>query len=73
MENLRNLVPQIVRDELETSGLPWEVVNGGRHFHLRLNGQLVGILSKTRCPREARRTELAQRSNVRRAIRAANG
>jgi hypothetical protein len=73
MKNLKNLVPQITRDELEASGLPWEVVNGGRHFHLRLNGQLVGILPKTGCRREARRTELAQGSNVRRAIRAANG
>jgi hypothetical protein len=73
MKNLKNLVPQLVRDELESCGLPWDVVNGGKHFQLRLNGQLVGILPKGRCPREMRRTELAQRSNVRRALRAASG
>ena len=44
MPKLKNLVPQIVRDEPEKCGLPWDVEPGRRHAKLRLNGQLVTVL-----------------------------
>jgi hypothetical protein len=33
-----------VREALEQTGLPWEIVNGGKHAHLRVDGQFVSIL-----------------------------
>lgn len=34
----------VVRDALDATGLPWEIVQGTKHFHIRVCGDLVGIL-----------------------------
>lgn len=31
---------------LEQTGLPWELVNGSRHTHIRVAGRLAGILPR---------------------------
>lgn len=64
---MKRIDPKL-RQALEETGLPWEVVNGGIHFHVRLDGRLVGILPRgggAADPRALRNT-IAQ---VRRAAR----
>jgi hypothetical protein len=33
-----------IRDALNETGLPWEIVRGTKHYHVRVEGALVGIL-----------------------------
>lgn len=35
-----------VRAAIEATDKPWEVVPGKKHFQIRLDGRLVGILAK---------------------------
>jgi hypothetical protein len=51
--------------ELEATGLPWDIDAGGKHDKLRLNGKLVGIVSRgcETSPRALKNTI----SNIRRA------
>jgi hypothetical protein len=53
--------------ELEATGLPWEVETGGKHDKLRLDGKLVGIVSRSGSaqPRSIKNTI----SNIRRVSR----
>ena len=39
-------IPADVADALDVTGLPWEVVTGSKHYHVRLAGYLVGVLPK---------------------------
>ena len=36
-------LPVQLREALEETGLPWEVVNGGKHHKVKLAGKLVGV------------------------------
>jgi hypothetical protein len=40
-------MPAVIADALEATGLPYELEVGGCHFKIKLNGRLVGILSKS--------------------------
>lgn len=35
-----------IRDALEQTGLPWDIINGGKHNKVRLAGHLAGILPR---------------------------
>lgn len=35
---------QTIKQELENTGLPWDIERGSRHLKLKLSGHLVGIL-----------------------------
>lgn len=37
-------VPKPIKTALDATGLPWSIESGSRHFHIRLDGRLVGIL-----------------------------
>jgi len=37
-------IPPLIRDALDTSGLPWEIKEGGRHYKIVVGGKCVGIL-----------------------------
>jgi hypothetical protein len=62
-------LPKIIETALQDTGLPFEVVRGSRHHHIRVAGRLVGILpthgSAEASPRALRNT-VAQ---IRRAAR----
>ena len=66
-------VMEVLRPELEASGLPWSIDNGGKHLKLRLGGRLIGVLPKgsshTQDPR-ATKNLVAQ---IRRAAREMRG
>jgi len=40
-------IPPSLRAALEETGLPWGVELGGRHWKLRVNGRLAGILPRS--------------------------
>ena len=39
-------IPTIIKEELDKTGLPWEIQTGGKHYHIVLNKKMVGIISK---------------------------
>lgn len=39
-------VPKDVLAALEAKGRPWEIVEGGRHQKIKIEGRLVGVLPK---------------------------
>lgn len=45
-KHLPGVVPGPVRDALEETRLPWNIELGGKHWKIRLDGRLVGILPK---------------------------
>jgi len=59
-------VEPLLKDALEQTGLTWDVVEGKRHHHIRLEGKLVGILPKG-SHHNNRRATLNLRSQIRRA------
>lgn len=44
MKDLKKVVPEAVRQALDATGLPWTVERGSKHYKLRLDGRLAGIL-----------------------------
>lgn len=68
----RVMLDPIIRAELEATGLPWDLVPGKRHVHVRLNDKLVGILPRGKQPSADRRPMLNLRSQIRRAAREMN-
>lgn len=60
-------IPTMIRDELERTGLPWTVEDGGRHNKIRLAGRLVGICPKGKKVFHRNRAELNLVSQIRRA------
>ena len=62
-------LPPILLKELD--GLPWTLVPGTRHWHLRINGHLVGILPHgSSKDEESSQTPVYNlRSNIRRWVR----
>lgn len=61
-------IPKNLRDELDSTGLTWALINGGRHYKIKLAGKLVGIYprSPTRDVDRAAKNTIAQ---IRRAVR----
>ena len=53
--------------ELATSGVPYEIENGARHYKIKVGGRLCGILPRTGKP-NTERSVLNVRAQVRRAI-----
>lgn len=73
---MRSPVPKIVLTEIERSGLPWRVENGGRHHKLIVGGRLAGILpfsGKAQRQEADRSAELNMRAQVRRIIKEVKG
>lgn len=62
---------EVLRPELERTGLPWRIENGRRHKKIILAGQLVGIIPMSGKGSLARgcRAVLNIRSQIRRAAR----
>jgi len=63
------MLDPVIRAELDATGLPWELVPGKRHVHVRLNDKLVGILPRGKHSAADRRPVLNLRSQIRRAAR----
>lgn len=54
------MIPDMIREALEATGLPWSLEPGKKHQHIRLAGRLVGIL-----PHKSRKTDfLSTRANA---------
>jgi hypothetical protein len=49
-------LPERLLDEL--AGLNWSLTNGGKHFHLRVNGRLVGVYPRGRIIDRARTSRM---------------
>ncbi len=62
-------LPAKVREALEETGLPWEVVNGARHYKVKLAGKLVGVYPHGKVKETEKRSLLNTVSQVRRAAR----
>ena len=58
-------IPSIILDALKETGLNYAIENGGRHFKLKLENRLVGILPFGKGSSD-KRAELNIRSQVRR-------
>lgn len=39
-------IPSIIEQTLKETGLPWEIQKGTKHYHIKVNNMLVGILPK---------------------------
>lgn len=65
-------IPQIVADELDACGLPWRLVDGGRHYKLIVGDRLTGILPKARVSDHigAKQRAFNIRAQIRRAAKA---
>jgi hypothetical protein len=60
---MRDHVPDVVREALEATGLPWSLETGSKHTKIKLHGRLVGILNRTE--RDVGRGRKAQLNTVR--------
>jgi hypothetical protein len=63
-------LPRIIQDELDTIPGRWTVESGGRHWHIRVNGQLAAIWPLSPRNECDQRAILNTRAQIRRAIRA---
>ena len=62
-------LPTDLRKTLEAGGVPWRVVNGGRHLHLIVGGRLTGVLPKNRRFESSQRSGRNMLAQVRRLLR----
>ncbi len=64
-----------LRAALDETGLPWTVEIGGRHYHVRVAGRLVGVWPRSGATETGRGTKnvIAQIRRTAREIRAAGG
>lgn len=65
------IIPDEILAELEASGLPYTLENGGKHYKLKICGKLATIIpkgGKLRNQERFRRGLLNARAQVRRAI-----
>jgi hypothetical protein len=62
MSDPRRHLPPMIRAELE--GCAWQLANGGKHTHLKIDGKMVAALPRGRVP--DCRTWLRVRAAVRR-------
>jgi len=61
-------LPDKIHSALEESGLPWVIEEGRKHYHIRLNGRLIGILPKGKGPQESSSRDILNTvSQIRRA------
>lgn len=60
---MRDHVPDVVREALDATGLPWTLEDGSRHTKIKLAGRLVGILNRQE--RDVGRGRKAQLNTVR--------
>ena len=62
----RNL-PREIEQELDATGLPWEITLGRKHYQVRLGGKLVGILPRGPLKESNHRAIKNLRAHIRRA------
>lgn len=71
---MRSPIPKMVADELESSGAPWRIEVGTRHYKLIVYDRLAGILpfsGKEQKQEREKRSLLNMRAQVRRIIKEA--
>ena len=68
MRPTRKIIPQIILEELERTGLPWRLQLGSKHHHLFVADKLIGILPRGRQSESdgERRCALNTRAQIRR-------
>ena len=62
-------LPDRLREALEETGLPWEIVEGGKHHKVKLAGRLVAVYPMGKAKEAEKRSLLNTISQVRRAAR----
>lgn len=61
-------LPPLVEKELAPLKGRWTIELGGRHYKIKVDGHLAGILPYGRSTERNKRSELNLRSNIRRLI-----
>jgi hypothetical protein len=62
-------LPDRLREALDETGLPWEVVCGGKHHKVKLAGKLVAVYPHGKAREAEKRSLLNTITQVRRAAR----
>ena len=62
-------LPEDLRQALASSGLPWRIINGRKHFKVMIGERLAGVLSHGKRPSHGDKNMMA---NVRRIIKEQN-
>lgn len=60
-------VPADVAAALDSTGLPWKIETGSKHYQVRLSGHLVGVLPKGNVRDRHQRSTKNLVSNIRKA------
>lgn len=66
-------VPHLLLEVLDASGLDWSVEAGGKHYKLKIEGHLVGILPRGKHSSTDKRAVLNTRSQIRAIIKQLKG
>jgi hypothetical protein len=67
-------LPQEIQTGLDTSGLPWGLEKGTKHYKLRVAGRMVGILPQNGKFQTTDKTAIKNTiSQIRRAVRDLTG